>query len=91
MSDRYVSVLVAPPGRLGVCRLLYTVLSNIAFILFESNAYPGLRVRLQPAQRIQGIFQCLREKRAEFLVQNIMNLILNRMELLMNTGILKRI
>jgi len=89
MSDRYVSVLVAPPGRLGVCRLLYTVLSNIAFIFFESNAYPGLR--LQPAQRIQGIFQCLREKRAEFLVQNIMNLILNRMELLMNTGILKRI
>ena len=41
MSDRYVSVLVAPPGRLGVCLLLYTVLSNIAFILFESNAYPG--------------------------------------------------
>ena len=51
----------------------------------------GRSLRLQPAQRIQGIFQCLREKRAEFLVQNIMNLILNRMELLMNTGILKRI
>ena len=23
------------------CSMLYTVLSNIAFILFESNAYPG--------------------------------------------------
>ena len=64
ISDRYVSVRVAPPGRLGVCRLLYTVRSNIAFLLFESNAYPGLR--LQPAQRIQG---CSREKRA--LVLNL--------------------